>query len=152
MPTSAACSRVRRIRASGANVFPLTMPIASSWPRISGSAASAGSSWTSPLTISKKPKSDEGIVLNATPLPSTKVVSCGGTGAPGRTLPPSSVATLVPCPPGTYEYSLRVLLMRSTVGPGALPGFSLMNERPSMRARVVREWATWNPLSGSAPA
>ena len=42
---------------------------------ISGSPASAGSSWSSACTVSKNPASVGGIVLNALPVPSTNVVA-----------------------------------------------------------------------------
>ena len=62
----------------------------------------AGFSCTSSLRSSKKPKSLGGIVLNAFPLPSTNVVSRTGAGGWGSPWPPSSsVAMLVPKPPGS---------------------------------------------------
>ena len=94
---------MRRIRASGANGLPLTMPIAASCPNSSASVLSAGSSCTSAFSSSKNPKSLGGIVLNALPLPSTNTVS--GTSArrlPAAPSPSSSVATLVPWSPGAY--------------------------------------------------
>ena len=56
-PICAALVEDARIRSSGANGCPLTMPIAASWPARSGSSASAGSSWTSSSISSKKEKS-----------------------------------------------------------------------------------------------
>jgi hypothetical protein len=101
LPTVAASSRIRRIRSSGANGSPLTMPISVRWPTISGSAAPTASSWSSAWTVSKKPASDGGMVLNVRPLPSTNAVSgtsVGGAGSP--MVPWRRVATLVPGPVG----------------------------------------------------
>ena len=56
-PIRAASSRIERIRSSGANGLPATIPIAASWPARSGSSASAGSSATIEATSSKNEKS-----------------------------------------------------------------------------------------------
>ena len=67
MPARDASRRCRgcsRIRSSGANGWPWTIPIAASWPARSGSSASGGSSWTIVLTSSKKLKSLAWMPLN----------------------------------------------------------------------------------------
>ena len=132
---------MRRIRSSGANGLPLTIPIAASWPISSGSVLPAGSSWTSSFISSKKLKSLGGIVLNAFPLPSTNTVSGTSAGAAGGApRPRAACAMLVPKPPARRGRSSVVRLIVSTVGAGSS---SAMNERPSMNALVVRECPTW---------
>ena len=51
--------------------------------------------------------------------------------------------------PGTYGYTLNPLRITSSAILGSL---SIMNARPITVTRVVREWETWKPLSGSGPS
>ena len=146
LPTAMASSRIARIRSSGANGCPLRIPTAASCPRISGSAAPAGSCWTSSSIVVQNEKSFGVIVLISRCTASTNVVS-GIAGAPASGARPArKLPTAVPIAPGVYEYIRKPALMASTAGPGSL---SIMNARPITVARVVRTWETWKPLSGS---
>ncbi len=76
-PTAAASVRIFFIRASGANGVPFSMPIEASSPSVSGSIASAGSSWMTSFTSSKNEASIAWIVLKAFPDTLTKFVAGG---------------------------------------------------------------------------
>ena len=102
LPTLTASLRILRIRASGANGLPLTIPTEASRPRISGFPASTGSVCTTSLIRSQYESSTGGIVLNDLWVASTKRVGAGSVSGANGPAPERYVATGDPTPPGWY--------------------------------------------------
>ena len=150
LPTTTASSRILRIRASGSNGLPWTIPTEASRPSSSGSPAPGGSCCTSSLTSSQNPKSFGKMVLNDMPDASTKRVSGAGGAAPNGASPGEEGRR-----PRCRAHRARSGETRNPLriaSTGIFGSLSIMNARPITVTRVVRAWETWNPLSGSGPS
>src|SRR5664279_4321171 len=102
LPTLTASLRILRIRSSGANGCPLTIPTEASSPRISGFAASTGSVCTTSLIRSQYESSTGGIVLNDVWVASTKRVGADSVAGANGLAPERYDETGDPTVPGWY--------------------------------------------------